>query len=262
MSGLKDGVIRRGATWSYVVRVRDPQSGRGRPRWVGGFHSYSEAAAARDDARVAARGGWLGARSQLTVGEYLDNWLSEHTWLITAATKATYRRTIAIYITPRLGALRLQELRPDTVTRFYQDLLEHGSRTGGPLAAVTVESVHIVLRKALEDAVWITQLILVNPAAHALRPRRNRHVDRDLWTPDQLRVFLHTAQRHRLGPYYWLAAYTGARRGELLALRWTDLHPGRAQLSICRSAGYADGARFEGPPRTAAPAPWPSTRPP
>jgi len=38
MSGrMKDGVIKRGSTWSYVVRVADPETGHTRPTWVGRF---------------------------------------------------------------------------------------------------------------------------------------------------------------------------------------------------------------------------------
>jgi hypothetical protein len=59
MSKLRDGVIKRGSTWSYVARVQDPETGRSRPKWVGGFASEEAAKAARDEARVAARRGTL-----------------------------------------------------------------------------------------------------------------------------------------------------------------------------------------------------------
>ena len=57
MSGVRDGITRRGSTWSYVVRVPDPATGRSKPRWVGGFPTEVAAKAARDEARVAARRG-------------------------------------------------------------------------------------------------------------------------------------------------------------------------------------------------------------
>ena len=37
MPKLRDGVMKRGHTWSYVIRVKDPESGISKPRWVGGF---------------------------------------------------------------------------------------------------------------------------------------------------------------------------------------------------------------------------------
>ncbi|MGN9789119.1 Arm DNA-binding domain-containing protein [Nonomuraea sp. ZG12] len=45
---LRDGVMKRGTTWSYVIRVRDPETGESKPRWVGGFATEEDAKAARD----------------------------------------------------------------------------------------------------------------------------------------------------------------------------------------------------------------------
>lgn len=51
--GMRDGIIRRGSTYSYVVRERDPRTGGTKPRWVGGFATRAEAKKARDAARHA-----------------------------------------------------------------------------------------------------------------------------------------------------------------------------------------------------------------
>jgi integrase len=71
MGRLKDGLMKRGSTWSYVIRAVDPESGRSRPRWVGGFATEKDAKAARDDARVKARRREYVDRSRVTVAEYL-----------------------------------------------------------------------------------------------------------------------------------------------------------------------------------------------
>jgi len=54
---LRDGAMKRGTTWSYVIRVKDPETGISKPRWVGGFATEQDAKAARDQARVSARQG-------------------------------------------------------------------------------------------------------------------------------------------------------------------------------------------------------------
>jgi len=43
------------------------------------------------------------------------------------------------------------------------------------------------------------------------------------WTAHQLHAFIEVARSQRLFPAFWLAAYTGMRRSELLAWRWEDL---------------------------------------
>src|SRR5690348_9356521 len=75
---LRDGVMRRGHTWSYVIRVKDRETGVSKPRWVGGFASEEEAKAARDEARVNARQGQYIHRNSITVAAYLDQWIEAH----------------------------------------------------------------------------------------------------------------------------------------------------------------------------------------
>jgi hypothetical protein len=74
MPKLRDGVIQRGGSWSYVIRVPDPATGVSKPRWVGGFATEEDAKAARDEARVRARRGEYVNRSTSTVAAYLAEW--------------------------------------------------------------------------------------------------------------------------------------------------------------------------------------------
>lgn len=62
----------------------------------------------------------------------------------------------------------------------------------------------------------------------------------------QLRAFLDTAEHHRLFAFFRLAAYTGARRGELLNLRWRDIDLDAAEIRITGSAAVISGERIEG----------------
>ena len=78
MPRLRDGVIKRGGSWSYVIRVPDPATGVTKPRWVGGFTTEEDAKAARDEARVQARRGEYVNRTTLTVADYLAEWLETH----------------------------------------------------------------------------------------------------------------------------------------------------------------------------------------
>jgi hypothetical protein len=54
---LRDGVMKRGTTWFYVIRVKDPETGVSKPPWVGGYATEQDAKAARDEVRVTARRG-------------------------------------------------------------------------------------------------------------------------------------------------------------------------------------------------------------
>jgi hypothetical protein len=133
MTKLRDGVIRRGKTWSYVIRVTDA-SGVSKPRWVGGFATEEEAKAARDEARVAARRGQFVHRSQLTVEAYLRSWLEGHALEVKPKTHEDYRSLIERYVVPRIGRMRLQSVKPSTLSTFYAALRREGGVSGQGLS--------------------------------------------------------------------------------------------------------------------------------
>lgn len=146
---------------------------------------------------------------------------------------------------PRIGGLRLQSLRPAILSKLYRELAERGGENGGPLSASTVAHVHRTLRKALTDAVHVEQVLATNPAARAKLTRAPRGEPGTIWTAGQLAVFLRHAAGHRLFPFFRLAAYTGARRGELLALEWDALDLEAAEVTLRGSTDVIDGERVD-----------------
>lgn len=109
---VRDRVVKRGKTWSYVIRVKDPGTGQSKPRWVGGFATEADAKAARDQARVTARTGQYVNRSPVTVSSYLDQWIEAHAVEVKPKTLQDYRHLIDRHVKPHIGALRLQAVRP------------------------------------------------------------------------------------------------------------------------------------------------------
>ena len=243
---LRNGVMKRGTTWSYVIRVKDPETGVSKPRWVGGFSTEEAAKAARDEGRVKAHRGEYIDHSRITVAEYLDEWIDSHAMEIKPRTLLDYQSCIRLYVTPRIGHVAIQAVRPSTITKLYRDLLTSGGRDGKPLAVPTVTHLHAVLRKAFRDAVIVDELIGSNPVERAKRPRQQVQEPGTVWTVAQLRTFLATAHQHRLFAFFHLAAYTGARRGELLNLRWTDIDLDAKKITITGSTAVIKGERING----------------
>jgi len=243
---LRNGVIRRGATWSYVIRVTD-SGGVSKPRWVGGFPTEAAAKRARDEARLAASNGDYVDRSAMTVAEYLHEWLAVHALEVKPRTRAGYAHLIETYVAPRIGGKRLQALRAADLSTLYRELLEAGGKGGRPLSARTVEYVHAVMRKALADAVRNDQLLASNPAERAKRPRKAYAEPVVMWTAADLVSFLKATFEHRLHAFFRLAAYTGARRGELVNLRWSDVNLGDApSIRLRGTVSVIAGTRVEG----------------
>jgi integrase len=246
MAKMRDGLVQRGSKWYAVVRVVDPDSGLSRPRWLGGFRSQDEAKAARDEARVQAREGSFVDKSSVTVTQYLRSWLAAHQLAVKPKTYDGYRTDVEAYVIPHIGGRRLQSMRPAVISTLYADLLRSGGRSGKPLSPRTVQHVHRTLHKALQDAVDVERLLPSNPAGKAKVPRVEADERGRMWTSSQLRMFLEHANTHRLGVFFRTAAYTGARRGELLALRWHDIDMAAAEITFARSVDVLGGVRVEG----------------
>jgi integrase len=176
----------------------------------------------------------LSARTYATVGELLDRWLELAR--IDFSPKTT--REVAGYIErnlrPALGDVRLNKLTAASLDRYYRRLLTDGGKNGRPLAPGTIRRIHGILRRALAQGVrwgWLG----VNPAASASPPRVPA-ADISPPSPEQLARLQAaiTAEDPELGVLVRLAAMTGARRSEALALRWRDVDLDRAVVTISR----------------------------
>ena len=218
---VKNGIAYTGKGWSYVLRVPDPKTGKTKPKWVGGFDSEKSAKLARDKARVAIANRDYIPAEKLTLGEFLDKWLSIHSQRIKPTTADRYADLIRDYVVPKLGAIAIQSLRPSHIQQFYTDLLTNPGKSGKPLSSRTVHFVGSILKKALKYAVDVDGLLTTNPATKVPLPSDNPPIVTP-WSLQELKDFLEIAKSHRLYFFFWLSAFTGARRGELLALRWSD----------------------------------------
>ena len=173
-----------------------------------------------------------------TVGLTWAPWLrdyAEHN--VAPSTLERYRGIVEHHLIPALGGLRLRDLRPAHIQAAYGRALAAGGRADGRAGGLSARSVlqhHRVLKEALAHAVmW--QLVARN-AADAVRPPQGQRQDLRVLSPESARLLLQSAEGE---PYYSLiqvALATGARLGELLALRWSDLDLDGGTMRIMRTA--------------------------
>lgn len=152
-----------------------------------------------------------------------------------AKSNAEIERRVRLHVMPRIGELSLSDVTPRRLEDLYSELARAG------LAAGTIRHVHSDMRQALFLAKrdgWIQS----NPADDVILPRLSR---RRIEPPSlvQLRQIIDRADDRatdgswaavELALLLRLAAVTGARLGELMALRWQDVegHMARIQRSI------------------------------
>jgi integrase len=227
-------IYKRGKRWRVIVYAgRDPITGRKRQKSVS---VASRAEAKQAEARLITEvgAGQHRGTANRTVAELLGRWLEwrQSVRPISPTTVATYRGYIDRSILPAIGKLQLGRLDAATLDAFYAHLCKQGGKGGRPMAASSVHQVHAILSGALNRAV-VWSWIASNPARLATPPSIERT---DLQPPaveDAARLLaVALAEDPELGLFLRLAAVLGARRGELCALRWSDVDLDQGELLI------------------------------
>jgi len=155
-------------------------------------------------------------------------WQDDHVAVnVSAKTGERYRQLICNQIVPHIGMVQLQKLRPHHLTHLYGTL----GKTG--LAALTIGHVHRLLHTALGHAgTW--GLAQGNVAA-LVKPPKAHEREITILTDEQCGKLLSHVKSRTLYPILMLALASGARRGELLALRLRDSNAERGVICIERS---------------------------
>lgn len=237
--------------WQASVPV-DPTIPRGPKKRVsrGGFLSKKEAQTALSAAleRVTVEKPATGTLQKFSL--FAEKWLEELD--IAPSTRAGYEKILRAHINPVFGARRISEVEPEEVKNFYITLRKTGRKDGkafgSALAESTVSKIHLVLSAIFEEA-KIGGKIIHNPARHrSVKPpkqsRRTRSLatENDILTREQilkLLTWIRNVVRDDLYPLWHLISYTGMRRSEAIALKWSDFNSGESFISVRRAADTA-----------------------
>lgn len=229
----------------WRVRVHAGRDARGRPIYLSRNFAGSRRQAESFMAKLVADVDRRAVKSHVgTVATLLEGWLADIEPSRAAYTMREHRRGIERNILPALGSVRLDRLTAEHLDRFYRSLRAQG------LAAASVRRHHAILAAALRRAVkwgWLA----VNPADAASPPGITRSTTS---SPDPGAVQRLLAGARDADPVLAtaiaLAAVTGARRGELCALRWSDIDRTKRTLTVARSLTVIGREATEGPTKT------------
>lgn len=245
-SASRPGTMRERSPGHWQLRAfAGPDPVTGKARQVARTFKGGERAAAKALGKLVEEvGAGKFNRTSATVGQLLDKWLEAAENTQRPRTLYENRRKIEARIRPALGAVRLDRLEADTLDATYRRWLADG------LSPATVHKYHCILSAACRQAVkwgWIDAA----PTARSSPPKVER-IEMKVPTPQQLSAMVKAADAVDpvLATAVALAALTGVRRGELVALKWSDLDLAAGRVKIARSLTVARGEQHTGPTKT------------
>ena len=204
-----------------------------------------------------ARGVLFTDPGRLTVGDYLQSWLSDTArYQVSESTLSRYERACRVHLVPFFGHLRLRELSAAHIRAFKAHKIEEG------LNPNTVGLMQGVLSGALNQAVH-DGLIASNPASRVKKAAtRGQRPMRSLSLDEASRLTA-AAEGTRDETLIVVALRTGIRQGELAALRWEDVDLGtvgsrRSPSGTRPTPGGSRGSRRPRQARSAASASGPA----
>lgn len=191
----------------------------------------------RDLQRKADNAGSLPDPGRRTVNDLLNIWLGSAPDL-KPSTISKYRWFLDTCVRPVIGEVRLERVTPDRLQALYADLTPSVG-----------EKVHRILHRAFGVAV-LWRWLSANPCDRVLKPAYKAQA-KTLWSRAELNTFLESTTDHWLYPLWVLLIASGCRLGEVLALRWEDIGPDGAGISVSRTLHYIDGNWMMDSPKTA-----------
>ena len=172
-----------------------------------------------------------------TLAEYLKRWLQDCCLSnLAARTVEGYESIVRCHLIPPLGQVHLTQLKPEHIQHVYSEKLAAG------LSHRTIRYIHVTLHKALQDAVRLG-IIMRNPA-DAVKPPRVQYHEMHTMNESDIHIFLEFAKSTPYYALFYLALFTGMRRSELLALRWSDVDLILCQLSVTRALHQLQGGNL------------------
>ena len=152
----------------------------------------------------------------------------------------------------RLGTMKLKDISAKDLNAFYIRLSQDGANkaTGGKLSSATIRKYHAFISSVLNTACK-EQIISFNPAMNATPPKLEQK-EANFYDADKMASILEAIS---LEPVFWQALTyvligTGARRGEISGLRWSDIDFNNRAISIQRNIIRTGGGYIESSPKT------------
>lgn len=220
---------------------------------------------------------------KIAFGDFAEKWLQEYVVnRMSLKTHANYKDLLQRHIIPEIGYYKLSKVQPATLNTFYNKLLkERKDGKPGGYATKTIKNVHEIISSVYTTAIeW--NVVMDNPCTRIKPPKQQEEQPGiKFFNLEQSQAFINylnagykitvqahdrvddTGKQYRVGTYtehkelptqlklfFNLALFCGMRRGELIALEWSDIDFIDNTISITKSTVQVNGKPHTKTPKT------------
>lgn len=240
---------KKGHKWQITVDLpHDPVTGKRVRKYKTVTGTKKEAERAMHEFIRELEKGYHVANDKITVAEWIKTWLDVFVSPNVSPTTLTrYQGMIRRYITPLLGAVQVQELKPLAVQGWVNGL-QTSPASGKPMSAATIKHTYHVLKGAMDKAVK-NRLIPSSPCDGVTLPKGQKK-EAVIYDEAQTQRLIQAAKGTEMELVIDIELCLGLRRGELLGLQWCDIDWEHSKLKVIRTRTLADSKIVVKEPKT------------
>lgn len=176
---------------------------------------------------------------EYTIGSWMRLWFETYSKpSVRETTVDYYRNYMEHHIIPNIGDIKLEKLTSLDIQKMYNKVKTSGrvprykNMTDFSLSNRVVRGIHMLLHQCLDQAVK-ERLIPINPTNGCKIPPKDKG-EMKVIPPEKVGAYLQAAEERGVLPMFYLELTSGLRRGELLALLWSDLDVEKKTVSVTK----------------------------
>lgn len=208
---MTGSVAKKGKRYYIVIELeRDEVTGKRNQKWLSGYSRKRDAENALPGVLADYQRGTFVEPTKKTVGEQMSEWLEDKKTSVKYNTWLSYRWLVNTHINPNIGSIQLSKLKPKHLHDLYNKVLIN------KLSVSSIRKAHVLILDSLNRAVlwgYVTQNV-----ATVVDLPQGKKTKFKVWNEEELKIFLEAAKEDQYYEAFELAASTGMRQSEILAV--------------------------------------------